>query len=231
MGQETQTIIDWKGIKRICKRCSRGFKRRLNRVKEALLNALGMTHTQCVEELFRCEKKQNLTMPEEIHQVEFILARLLQECTTKDEVIQTLLIARVYSWSSPKCAAFIRLQKPITDPVNYQILYLHSYRYACHIHSWCRILTCHRPVSSRLLFASASADFHDVLRKQHSRLTREEKISKIKSGYPHVSHVWRKDISQMNDQKQTITAQVRVVVTPTPKQPKLVKGKYVQYAP
>ena len=34
-----------------------------NRVKEALLNDLGMTHTQCIEELFRYEKKQNLTMP------------------------------------------------------------------------------------------------------------------------------------------------------------------------
>ena len=48
-----------------------------NRVKEALLNALGITHTQCLVELFRYEKKRKLTMPEAIYQVEFILARLL----------------------------------------------------------------------------------------------------------------------------------------------------------
>ena len=53
-------------------------------------------------------------MPEAIRQVEFILAHLPQECMTKDKVIQTLLIARVYSWSSPEYAAFIRLQKPTT---------------------------------------------------------------------------------------------------------------------
>ena len=51
-------------------------------------------------------------MPEAIRQVEFILAHLPQECMNK--VIQTLLIARVYSWSSPEYAAFIRLQKSTT---------------------------------------------------------------------------------------------------------------------
>ena len=177
-----------------------------NRVKEALLNALGMTHTQCVEELFRYEKKQNLTMPEAIRQGEFILARLFQECTTKDEMMQTLLIARVYSWSSSECAAFIRLQKPITASQATMLFTeynrTHHERRLKHLQKgderrwddgkWRRYDT--RDGYDKHSDRSGDRGFD-------RRQDQGRKFLKIKSGYPHVSHVRRKDISQMSVQR------------------------------
>ena len=204
-----------------------------NRVKEALLNALGMTHTQCVEELFRYEKKQNLTMPEAIRQVEFILARLFQECTTKDEMMQTLLIARVYSWSSSECAAFIRLQKPIT--AGQAAMLFTEYNRTHHerrLKHWQKGDERRRDDGKWRYDTRNGYDKHSDRSGDRGFDRRQDRGRKnfkdqvwIPTCFSCQEKGHKSNECPKNRQKQTKSAQVRVVVTPTPKQPKLVKGR------
>ena len=89
-------------------------KQDYDKLKEALLNALGLTLPQCIEEFFRAEKRSSLSIQEAIRSAEFALNRVIRDCQTKDEVLQMLLISRLYTWCSPECASYIRLHKPTT---------------------------------------------------------------------------------------------------------------------
>ena len=172
-------------------------------------------------------------MPEAIRQVEFILTRLFQECTTKDEVIQTLLIARVYSWSSPKCATFIWLQKPITAG---QVAMLFT-EYS-RTHHERRLKHWQKRDERRWDDGKWRYDTRNGYDKHSDRSGNRGFDRRQDQGRKNFKdQVWiptcfscqekghKSNECPKNRQKQTKSAQVRVVVTPTPKQPKLVKGR------
>ena len=80
-------------------------KENYDALKESLLNALGQSIPKCVDEFYAHGKRSSLSWPDAARQVEFIANRLMQECTSRQECVKAMTLARLYSWCPPDCAA------------------------------------------------------------------------------------------------------------------------------
>ena len=87
-------------------------KQDYDRLKEALLMALGISIPLCEEEFFRVDKRPLQLWAEAARQVVSLLNRILQKSKTKEEIVTTMAISRLCSWVSPDCATYVRIQSP-----------------------------------------------------------------------------------------------------------------------
>ena len=89
-------------------------KQDYDRLKEALLMALGVSIPLCEAEFFRVDKRPLQLWAEAARQVVSSLNRILQKSKMKEEIVTTMAISRLCSWVSPDCATYVRIQSPKT---------------------------------------------------------------------------------------------------------------------
>ena len=94
-------LLTSKGLSAYTHDVSEEAKEDYDVLKESLLNA--------VDEFYAHGKRSSLSWPDAVRHVEFIANRLMQECTSRQECVKAMTLARPYSWCPPDCAALVRL--------------------------------------------------------------------------------------------------------------------------
>ena len=83
-------------------------------LRNALLNACGLSLSDCAFQFFSQTKKSSWTWAEAGRRAEFQVDRIMADCDSRKESTTRMVIARQLTWCSQECASFVRLREPKT---------------------------------------------------------------------------------------------------------------------
>ena len=87
-------------------------KKDYEHLKEAILDAMGLSVKECRADYFMYYKKPCESWQEAARNVEFYVNRMIYGCDTKQDIVSLFALHKVLSLCPPNCLTFVQLQKP-----------------------------------------------------------------------------------------------------------------------
>ena len=87
-------------------------KKDYEHLKEAILDAMGLSVKECRADYFTYYKKPCESWQEAARNVEFYVNRMIYGCDTKQDIVSMFALHKVLSLCPPDCLTFVQLQKP-----------------------------------------------------------------------------------------------------------------------